>query len=293
MTYDFIQVFTSDDIKLSGLVSHGSTDKTAYIFIHGFETDFYSYDFYHAISQKLSAQGNLCILAQHRGTGLHTEFIKKDGSDAYIGSLHEKIEEAHLDISAFIEYLVNEGFQKIGLIGHSLGTIKVVRYLFEGKYKDKIESLILLAPFDKNAWIQRKSQDKWKDYLKVAEQKITEGKGEEVVPLPDYEDYPVTYNTFASWYNQSDISCMWDFYRKDYDFPILRQINVPVKVILGSKDEFMDFPEFGVSQQSALDKTKEVVKNSQTVLLNGSDHVYRGFEDQLATEVASFEIKHS
>ena len=293
MTYDFIQVFTSDDIKLSGLVSHGSTDKTAYIFIHGFETDFYSYDFYHAISQKLSAQGNLCILAQHRGTGLHTEFIKKDGSDAYIGSLHEKIEEAHLDISAFIEYLVNEGFQKIGLIGHSLGTIKVVRYLFEGKYKDKIESLILLAPFDKNAWIQRKSQDKWKDYLKVAEQKIAEGKGEEVVPLPDYEDYPVTYNTFLSWYNQSDISCMWDFYRKDYDFPILRQINVPVKVILGSKDEFMDFPEFGVSQQSALDKTKEVVKNSQTVLLNGSDHVYRGFEDQLATEVASFEIKHS
>jgi len=288
MNYDFIQVFTSDDINLSGLVSRGSTDKTAYIFIHGFETDFYSHGFYHSISQKLSSQGNLCILAQTRGTGLYTEFIKRDGNGSYIGSLHEKIEEAHLDITAFAEYLVNAGYQKIGLIGHSLGTIKVIRYLFEGKYKNKINSLILLAPFDKNAWIQRKSQDKWKEYLKVAEQKIADGKGEEVVPLPDYEDYPVTYNTFVSWYNQSDLSCVWDFYRKDYDFPILRQINVPVKTILGSKDDFMDYPEFGVSPQSALARIKELVKNSETVLLEGSDHVYRVFEDQLATEVANF-----
>jgi predicted alpha/beta hydrolase family esterase len=34
------------------------------------------------------------------------------------------------------------------LQGHSLGTFKIVRYLFEGKYADKINKLILLAPFD-------------------------------------------------------------------------------------------------------------------------------------------------
>jgi pimeloyl-ACP methyl ester carboxylesterase len=288
MKYDFIQVFSSDNIKLSALVTEGNTSKTACIFVHGFETDFYSHDFYHAIARELSTQGNLCILAQLRGTGLYTEFIKKDGSGTYIGSFHEKIEDAHLDISAFVEYLLSKGFQKISLIGHSLGTIKAVRYLFEGKYKDKIGSLVLLSPFDKNAWIQRKSQDKWKEYLKIAEQKVAEGKGAETVPLPEYEDYPLTYETFVSWYRQNDLGCMWDFYRKDYDFPILRQINVPVKTILGSKDDFMDFPEFGVSPQSALARIKELVKNSETVLLEGSDHVYRGFEDQLATEVASF-----
>ncbi len=291
MTYDLIQVFTEDNLKLTGLATKEAKDKTAYIFIHGFEADFYSHNFYHALVEKLSSQDNVCILAQHRGTGSHTEFVKKDGTGEHIGSFYEKIEDAHLDISAYVEYLLNSGYQKIGLIGHSLGTIKSVRYLFEGKYKDKIESLILLAPFDKNAYIQRKSQDKWKEYLKIAEKKISEGKGGQIVPLPEYEDYPITYNTFVSWYNQTDLSCMWDFYRKDYTFPVLKQTNIPVLAILGSEDDFMIFPEFGVSPESALNKIKEVVKDSETVLLQGSGHTFFGFEDQLATAIASFANK--
>ncbi len=288
MNYDFIQVFTEDEIKLSGLVSNGTPEKTAYIFVHGFETDFYSHDFYHFISQKLSGMGSMFVLAQSRGTGLHTEFIKRDGGGAYIGSFYEKIEEAHLDISAFVKHLLDLGFESIGLIGHSLGTIKSVRYLFEGKYKDKISKLILISPFDKNAYIQRKSQGKWKDYLKIAENKIIEGKGRDIVPLPEYEDYPITYETFVSWYNQSDLSCIWDFYQKDYDFPVLRRINIPVKVIIGSQDEFMTFPEYQVSPASAMEKIKEVVQDSSTVVLDGAGHVFRGFEEQLADEVAKF-----
>ena len=293
MNYKFIQVYTEDNIKLSGLVSQGDKEKIAHIFIHGFETDFYSHSFYHSITQKLTEQGNSCILTQHRGTGLYTEFIKEDGDGVYIGSFHEKIEDAHLDISAFVEYLLSKGFQKISLIGHSLGTIKAVRYLFEGKYKDKISSLVLLSPFDKNAWIHKKSHGKWSENLKIAEQKISSGAGDEIVPIPEWEDYPVTFNTYYSWYNQTDLSCIWDFYRKDYNFPILNQISIPVKVILGNNDEFMDFPEYYVSPKSALDKIKENIENSETVLLNGCDHVFLGFEEQLSEEIASFARKLS
>ena len=65
--------------------------------------------------------------------------------------VNELLEEAHLDISAWIKFLLDEGYQEIILQGHSLGTIKVIRYLFEGEYKNKISKLILLAPFEKHA----------------------------------------------------------------------------------------------------------------------------------------------
>ena len=50
-----------------------------------------------------------------------------------------------------LEYYLQkiQGYSEFILAGHSLGTIKSVRYLFEGEYADTIRSLILLAPFDK------------------------------------------------------------------------------------------------------------------------------------------------
>jgi pimeloyl-ACP methyl ester carboxylesterase len=219
---------------------------------------------------------------------LYTEFIKKGGTGLNLGSYYERIEESHLDISAFVEILIKEGYQKIGLIGHSLGTIKAVRYLFEGEHKDKISRLILLAPFDKNAFLERNAPGKWQEQLAQAEAKIADGKAEEIVPIPEFEEYPITYRTFVSWYNQTDLSRIWDFYQKDYDFPILKQINIPVKVIIGSEDVFIAYPEFGVSTESAMDTIKKHIKDCETVVIKSSGHTYLGFEDQVADEVVSF-----
>ncbi|MBU2051804.1 hypothetical protein KKH13_01200, partial [Patescibacteria group bacterium] len=142
--YNLIQVFTRDDLKLSGLMLDGDKTKTAALFVHGFIGDFYLHKFYHLIAKNLSEKKNALILAQTRGTGLRTEFMKRDGSEIYLGSYYEKIEEAHWDISAFIKFLLEEGYLSFCLIGFSYGTIKVIRYLFEGEFKEKIAKLVLL-----------------------------------------------------------------------------------------------------------------------------------------------------
>lgn len=288
MQYDLVQKLTEDGIKLSGLYLIGDKKKSACIFIHGYTSDFYSHDFYHTISAKLKEQGNAIVLIQTRGTGVETEFIKRDGEGTVIGSYYEKLGEAHLGISTFVEFLTKEGYKDIVLVGHSLGTIKAVRYLFEGKYQDKISKLILLAPFDKNAFMEIKAPGKWHEFLEVAKKKIEEGKGKEIVPVPEYEDYAESYETFYSWYEQSDLNRIWDFYKKDYDFPYLQKINIPVKAVLGEKDEFVNYPTLGVSAESALDVIKKYIKNSETVLIPNSNHTYFGFEKEVAEEVAAF-----
>lgn len=287
--YDLVQVNTDDDLILSGLYQAGDKDKPVVTLVHGFTGDFYTHKFYHSIAEKLKQNQMGLVLAQSRGTGLHTKFYKSKGKSLHIGSYYEKLEEAHLDISAFVEFLKAEGYTNIVLAGHSLGTIKAVRYLFEGKFRQDITKMILLAPFDKNVFMEIKAGDKLEEYLEVARSIIQSGKGQDLVPVPEYEDFPMTYETFLSWYDKTDLNSIWDFYRaKDYHFPILKQIKIPVLAVLGDQDEFVNYPDYGVSAQQALATIESNIPTSQTLLLESTGHTYKGKESELAKSVGDF-----
>lgn len=286
--YDLLQATTQDHLRLTGLARLGLKDKTAYIFIHGFTSDFYLHDFYHQMTTALSEQGNSVVLAQHRGTGMVTEFLIGPGESIHLGSYYERLEDAQLDITAYIDALRELGYTTFGLIGHSLGTIKVIRYLDEGLYKDEIEQLILLAPFDKNAYIQRKMSGQLAGYVEMARQQVREGNGRGIVPVPEFEDFPMSYQTYVSWYEESELSSVFDFYRKDYDFPALRAVQIPALVVLGEDDEFITFSEFNVTPRSALAKMQEVMPTCETVQLQNCGHTFVGHEAELAIVVSSF-----
>ncbi len=285
--YDYLRVTTKDGLRLSGLAHFGHLEKKAYLFIHGFTTDFYSHPFYHAVALALKESGNTFVLAQTRGTGLETEFSNASGKSVNIGSYFEQLEDAHLDISAFIQELASRGYGQVCLIGHSLGTLKAVRYLKEGAHPDLVQKLVLLAPFDKNAFLERKAPGSWQVFLDRATEMVSQGNGREIVPVPEMEDFPMSFQTFLSWYTQSDVNCIWDFYRSGYDFPGLKGITVPVKVILGDKDPFVVYPEFGVDSRQALKLIQQHIPQCETTLLEGCNHTFDGFESRIGYEVAN------
>jgi pimeloyl-ACP methyl ester carboxylesterase len=280
-SYELLQVETEDYLKLSGLYKVGDKKKSAVIFIHGFTSDFYSHAFYHSFARAVTDKGHACILAQTRGTGLHTEFMTTTGSSRYIGSFFEKIEDAHLDISAFISFLLQEGYEHVILAGHSLGTIKVTRYLFEGAYKEKVTQLVLLAPFDKNAFMHRKAGGKWDKFLQIANDHVAQGNAQDTVPVPEFEDYAISYETFVSWYNKSQLSCLWDFYRPDYDAELLHTIKIPVSVILGELDEYVSYPEYKESASSVLQFLTSHIPKCKTTLIKKANHTFAGYEQHV------------
>ena len=176
-------------------------------------------------------------------------------------------------------------------MGHSLGTIKCMRYMSEGALADYISKLILLAPFDKNAFIQARAGDVLEGLLAAAKLKIDEGLGHKVVPVPEFEDYPVTWQTFYSWYQDTELNKVWDFWRGEgYDFPILARVKQPIMVALGSEDQFVDFPQFDVSARSALNLIADKAQKPKTCLFEGCGHSFTGFEDQLAAQVIKFVV---
>ncbi len=257
-----VQVCTTDGIYLHGYYAPSSDTKTILLHIHGFEGNFYENNFIYVLAEELEKNNIGFLTINTRGNGRETEFNTNTGEARTIGGKYELLEEAHLDISAWIKFLISEGYKNIILQGHSLGTFKVVRYLFEGEYANKINKLILLAPFDIKTSMEINKAKEWLS--------------------------PQTYN---SWSSKNDFNRMFEFCSKNYDFPILRQIKIPVKIIVGEKDEYFhlsnkDHPE------EAMSILLKNIPNSQGVIIPGARHSYKPHEDIMAKEVIKFIINN-
>lgn len=247
-----LQVSTSDGLYLHGYYSPSSDKKIALLHIHGFEGNFYENNFIYVLAESLNKNNIAFLTVNTRGNGAITDFNTVDGKYKTIGSWNELLEGAHLDINAWIKYLIDQGYQEIILQGHSLGTIKVIRYLFEGEYKNKINKLILLAPFEKR--------------------------------LPPSDLSP---KTLKSWDDQSDLVRVFDFSAVGYDFPILKKINIPTKIIVGSKDEcfYVSDPN---NFQRAMDILLTHIPNSQGVFIPNAVHSFKPNEELMSKEVVDF-----
>ncbi len=150
-----IQSITEDRLILHANYFEKANTSTAVIYLHGF-MDEYEYTLSNKIVQSLINADISVLQPQLRGSGVKTIFKKSNEDKVEIGSFYELLEEANLDISMWIELLISKGYKRIVLVGHSIGAIKSVRYLFEGEYKEKISRLILLSPFDKNGYLEER-----------------------------------------------------------------------------------------------------------------------------------------
>jgi pimeloyl-ACP methyl ester carboxylesterase len=280
-----VQTTTKDGLLLQGYFSDESPKKVV-LHIHGFEGNFYENTFVQVMANHLRNKSISFLTVNTRGCEKIKDFNTVDGKIKTIGARYELLEDSAKDIDAWIEFLSGRGYEKIVLQGHSLGTMKAVRYLREGKHTDKVEKLILLSPFDKKGALEKYTKTPITELIVKAQKMIDEGKGDEMI-TPEFDEIVVSYKTYVSWYKQDDLGRMYEFCSPDYDFPALRAISIPTKVIVGSKDEFFhlsnpDHPE------EALGLMEKHIPNCQTKLIGGANHGYRGYEQVLAEEIGDF-----
>jgi len=288
MNNQLIQVATSDGLYLHGFYAPSESKQVAVLHIHGFEGNFYENTFVHALIEEMEQKHIGFISANTRGNGKETDFNTVDSQYRTVGARYELIEEAHLDITAWLKFLIKEGYKDIVLMGHSLGTMKAVRYLFEGELADRVSKLILLAPFDKKGYLTVKGMADIHELLSEAQAKVDAGQGDERVTT-DFEETGMSYKTFVSWYSQDDIGRMFEFCTPNYDFPILKQIPVPTKIIVGSKDEYL-FPTNPDHPELAMRMLLDHIPNSEGILIPDAVHSFKPHEANMAREVSKFVV---
>ena len=217
--FDLVKATTKDGLILNGLFSQGEKKNPTVIHIHGFEGDFFNNKFINVIAKKLKKHGTNFLTVQTRGMGNDYDLTTENGQYRRYGAHFELLNEAYLDIDSWIDFLQKHGYNQTILQGHSLGTVKVIRYLFEGSYRKEVKKLILLSPFD-NFWFFGKYATKGKlgKYLKKAKEKIKKKKGEEIVTkdFPGMQD--LSYQSYLSWLENERLSLCLPFLIKTIAF---------------------------------------------------------------------------
>ena len=281
-----LQITTSDGLFLHGYYMPSESKKVALLHIHGMEGNFYQDNFVHTLTKELEENEIGFLTVNTRGDGKDTDFNTVSGEIVRVGSRYELLEEAHLDITAWIKFLVDEGYKELILQGHSAGTVKVVRYLFEGELKDKVNKLILLSPIDPLGFRIANGRNNIEDFLRKAQNKVDDGNGDELI-TSEFDHDVLSYRTFVSWYRRDDLGKMFEFCDTHYDFPVLKQINIPTKIITGSKDEYLH-PSNPEHPEEAMNILLNNIPNSKGKIIEGSVHSFKPHEDVMVDEVITF-----
>jgi len=149
---------------------------------------------------------------------------------------------------------------------------------------------MLLCPFDKNGQEELVSNGRWREYVNLSKIKIEKGLGEEYIPHElntPWEEVSMSYQTCYSWYQEDNFGRMFDFYNKNYNFPILNNIEIPVHIIVGTKDEFFHRTNIA-NPQEAMNILKKNLKRGSGKLIEKATHNFKGYENTVANEIFKF-----
>ena len=275
--YQLVSVNTKDNLLLHGLLAENLSKepKSIIINIHGTASNFYEEDFIETFAKELPKTGFSVMFTNNRGAGNYNPHDKT-------GAAVEKFESCVLDIDAWIGFAIKKGYHNIILSGHSLGSEKIVYYSLKGKYWDKINALILLAPSDSFGYLY-KNDKSVKDNLEKAKQLIKENKRGVFLNRYSYSNImPKSAESFADFLDiNSELSMALPFHKGKLE--IYNKIMVPILAVIGDKKEYTTIPV-----KEALNLLKKENSCVEVHQIKKCNHDFEGKKNKLIKIVKKF-----
>ncbi|MCK5059616.1 MAG: DUF1749 domain-containing protein [Candidatus Pacebacteria bacterium] len=284
MKYPITQVETKDGFLLHSLFVEAKNPKAVFINIHGTASNFYEEDFIEYMTKEFVEEEISMLSTNNRGTGVYDAWAEK-------GAAVEMFEDCLLDIDAWVEFVIQKGYTKIILSGHSLGTEKVVYYMAKGKYKEKISGVILLAPASSPGYhiyndnyqpseIDRKNVEK---LLEEAQKLIDASKGDEFMKRTAYAGImPKSARSLVNTLGpNAEILKALPFHTGKLE--MYKTISAPIFAAIGDKYEYTAIPP-----DEALKLMEQQNAKTETHYLKNCSHDFTGHEEKLTKLVTKF-----
>lgn len=275
---EFILIEAQDGVFLPGVIHHAKKPtKRVAIHIHGTGGNFFKTDYLADIAAELNYRGIDFISVDNRGREQAAIIYKKSGgkSERVIsGAIYENFDESIYDVLGAAEYAKAEGYTDICLIGQSLGTVKIMHYVLT--YGD-VKNIILAAPVDMVSRFRARVGGEFDALLAKAARNVKNGKPDELI-TPEFSSLKCA-TTFR--YN-----CNADLFRleKHRDAKLL-SFDGNVGIIIGMKDHTL---EKDWSADHLKGRFKQIFKNAdpEFKFIDNADHMFKGYEKQLARAIA-------
>lgn len=266
---------TRDGIILEGIaVLPKRKTKTALIWLHGLSSRFSS-------GQKVMQEvSNAC---QHACIG-YFKFNTRGHDVAFlannkiIGGGFERFEDCVHDIHAMIRHARKLGFSDIILAGHSTGANKSLYYCHKTKDKS-VKNLILLGAISDIVALRKKMGiKKFTKAYAIAKRLRKDSKAL----------MPTQYGLFSArrfWSlchigEKEDVFPYYDNKRK---WKVLKSIRMPVAVIIGSRDQYLD--RAPASYLATFKRHALLTKRFHGIIIKNANHGFHRREKEVANEI--------
>ena len=130
MLVELVSLLNDDGLRLDGAFYPPTEDADragpvdAVLLIHGSRGNFYD-GATKSMAEDLSTQGYACLPLN---TNAHDTAWYNPGSLEFKGNAFEVLADTCIDLQAGIDHLTERGYRSIGLLGHSMGAVRVAYY---------------------------------------------------------------------------------------------------------------------------------------------------------------------
>jgi hypothetical protein len=287
MLVDLVEVTAPDGVRLHGALeappaealreprTSGPID--VWLCLHGTGSNFYAASTLAGLAPKLLASGAAVLRANTRGHDLMSTGPSAQGR-ALQGAAFERVDEAPLDLAAWIDLLVKRGFARIGLLGHSLGAIKAI-YTLARQHPPTVAALVAVSPprLSYSHFLASHRADEFRRTFDQASELLRAGRGNELMLIR----FPLPYYVSAAGFV--------DRYGPDEKYNILGLLpRVPCATLVtyGSSELQGDVAFRGMSE--AIEALASAHGTLQVAVIAGADHIYTGCHDALAARIGSW-----
>ena len=193
MLVDLISVVNSDGLALDGAFYAPSSETPnvgpvdAMLLIHGSRGNFCD-PATKLMAEDLSAQGIACLALN---TNAHDTIWFNPPTQDYKGNAFEVLENTMKDLCAGVDYLEQRGYGAVGLLGHSMGAVRVTYYAAT-QDDSRIAAVIPVSPvrLSYSYFLESEDAEEFRSNLETAQRLMDKGEPDGVFrvnfPIPQY-----------------------------------------------------------------------------------------------------------
>jgi len=280
MLVDLVRTTTPDGMRLDGALHAATSPRRDFdlaICLHGVQTNFYSSSLIEALVEPLTRTGISVLRVNTRGHDGVTAATVADRR-RWQGAAFEIIDECRHDVQGWLAWAAQHGYQRVLLLGHSLGAIKC---LYAAAHEDLplVRAIAALSPprLSYSHFREGFDNDKFFESLATAQSLVQHRTPDALFqakfPFPLF----ITASGYLDKYGP----------RERYNFlAFLQSVRVPVLFAFGSKELTQSAVFSGIREAIAdVDHSGDQL---QVVTIDGADHIYSGKHAALGGALANW-----
>ena len=193
MLVDLISVINREGLRLDGAFYapaegvRGLGPVDAVLLIHGSRGNFYD-PATKTMAEDLSGLGYACLTLN---TNAHDTMWFNPAGQNFKGNAFEVLENTMSDLGAGIDHLSERGYQRIGLLGHSIGAVRVAYYAAT-QNDPRVAVVVPISPvrLSYSYYMESEDAEEFGSIVAVAQRLIDQGDPEGVLrvrfPIPQF-----------------------------------------------------------------------------------------------------------